>query len=211
MEGTEKNDAAPLAAEETRSEDSLRVVFGTAQLMRIGRELPSPGVTRHVLTGGNVDLICFLQWAIQVCGGVGRVFLSCWCISVRDIMILCGWHGRGLLRSVDLVVGDYFPQRYPEAWSLLNEKRGCGVFGSVSSATIHSKVLLVDCGNAKVVVESSANCNMNARVENACVTVSESLYCSFLAYFRKMAFEQEMRSAAREVAKELKKWHAGGS
>lgn len=207
----EEEECRPEAAMETQSEEILRVAFGTGQLMRIGKELPAPGVTRHVLTGGNIDLICFLQWVIQVRGRVGRVFLSCWCISVRDIMILCGWHGRGLLRAVDLVVGDYFPQRYPEAWSLLNEKRGCGVFGSVSSATIHSKVLLVDCGSAKVVVESSANCNMNARVENACVTVSESLYCSFLAYFRKMAFEQEMRSAAREVAKELKKWRTGGS
>lgn len=198
----------PLVGVETETTEDLRVAFGTVQLMRLGRELPAPGKSLHVLTGGNIDLLCFLEWIIRIRGRAGCVFMSVWSIALRDILMLERWHAAGLVGSVELVCGDFFPSKSKKEWALLEELQRRGVF-RCSLAHIHAKVLLCE-ANDKIVVEGSANCNMNPRIEQACVTVSETLYSSYLAYFRKMTVEDTVRGWAKEMAKEVKRWRAGG-
>ena len=42
--------------------------------------------------------------------------------------------------------------------------------------------MLIDTGTEKIVVEGSANCNMNPRVEQSVVTVSSKLYDFYRQY-----------------------------
>ena len=53
----------------------------------------------------------------------------------------------------------------------------------------------------KLVIESSANCNMNPRVEQSCVTVSEKLYDFYFTYLHEMFDEEQARRTVRETIK----------
>lgn len=83
------------------------------------------------------------------------------------------------------------------------EMRDAGVVESVYKSTIHSKLILMEADDGtKIVVESSANCNMNPRIEQSCVTVSSELFDFYWSYFHDVFEEEDARVLVHEIAEE---------
>lgn len=180
--------------------DEYRRAFGTYELCRVmGMEKPVAGKSYHIMTGGNVDLLAHLQWALLHWKRVERVFISAWAISGADILLCKRYLEEGSVGTLELLLGDIFPSKYKMEWQKLMEMYDAGIITNIYNSTIHSKVLLIDCGEEKVVVESSANCNMNPRVEQSCITVSNQLFEFYDVYLHGILETEEARYVARKT------------
>lgn len=128
------------------------------------------------------------------------VLISAWAISGTDILLMDRWIKEDKIEQFELLVGDIFPTKYKMEWKKLMEMYDAGSLKKVNKATIHSKLLLMEAEDGtKLVIESSANCNMNPRVEQSCVTVSDKLYNFYYTYLQEMLDEAEARRTVREL------------
>lgn len=183
--------------------DEYRRVFGVYQLMQqMGTEKPKPGHSYHIISGGHVDLLAHLQWVLLLWKKVRRVFISAWAISSADIL-LCAWYlENGTVGKLELLLGDIFPSKYKMEWKKLMELYDEGKITDVFTSTIHSKVLLIETDDGtKIAVESSANCNMNPRIEQSCVTVSRRLFDFYYYYLHEVLESEDARYTARQAIK----------
>jgi hypothetical protein len=131
-----------------------------------------------------------------------RVFISAWAISGADILLCQRWLESGEIGELELLLGDIFPTKYKMEWKKLMEMYDKGVITNIFKSTIHSKVMLLEAEDGtKVVVESSANCNMNPRVEQSCVTVSDKLFDFYDVHLHEILNDEEARFVARESVK----------
>ena len=183
-------------------EDEMRRAYGVCELVKLMSDKPVPGKSYHIITGGAIDLICHLYWLLRHWPHMKKVLISAWAISGRDILFLEKLLKDGQIDRVELLVGDIFPTKYKMEWKKLMEIYDSGGISAVYKSTIHSKLLLMEADDGtKLVIESSANCNMNPRVEQSCVTVSEKLYDFYFTYLHEMFDEEQARRTARETLK----------
>lgn len=184
------------------AEDEMRRAYGVGELVKLMSDKPVPGKSYHIITGGAIDLICHLYWLLRHWPHMKKVLISAWAISGRDILFLEKLLKDGQIDRVELLVGDIFPTKYKMEWKKLMEIYDSGGISAVYKSTIHSKLLLMEAyDGTKLVIESSANCNMNPRVEQSCVTVSEKLYDFYFTYLHEMFDEEQARRTARETIK----------
>ena len=184
------------------AEDEMRRAYGVGELVKLMSDKPVPGKSYHIITGGAIDLICHLYWLLRHWPHMKKVLISAWAISGRDILFLEKLLKDGQIDRVELLVGDIFPTKYKMEWKKLMEIYDSGGISAVYKSTIHSKLLLMEANDGtKLVIESSANCNMNPRVEQSCVTVSEKLYDFYFTYLHEMFDEEQARRTARETLK----------
>lgn len=173
-------------------EDECRRAFGVQNLLDImGLQPPRRGYSYHIISGGNVDLIAHVRWLLLHFRRFRTMFISCWAIGMVDILLLKRWHDAGWIGDISLVVGNIYPNSYVKEWERLRRMYNDGIISRLYSSTIHSKLILLQSEDASIVVESSANCNMNPRVEQSVVTLSEDLYCFYREYFDEL-FKKEM-------------------
>lgn len=184
------------------AEDEMRRAYGVGELVKLMSDKPVPGKSYHIITGGAIDLICHLYWLLRHWPHMKKVLISAWAISGRDILFLEKLLKDGQIDRVELLVGDIFPTKYKMEWKKLMEIYDSGGISAVYKSTIHSKLLLMEADDGtKLVIESSANCNMNPRVEQSCVTVSEKLYDFYFTYLHEMFDEEQALRTARETLK----------
>ena len=184
------------------AEDEMRRAYGVGELVKLMSDKPVPGKSYHIITGGAIDLICHLYWLLRHWPHMKKVLISAWAISGRDILFLEKLLKDGQIDRVELLVGDIFPTKYKMECKKLMEIYDSGGISAVYKSTIHSKLLLMEADDGtKLVIESSANCNMNPRVEQSCVTVSEKLYDFYFTYLHEMFDEEQARRTARETLK----------
>ena len=184
------------------AEDEMRRAYGVGELVKLMSDKPVPGKSYHIITGGAIDLICHLYWLLRHWPHMKKVLISAWAISGRDILFLEKLLKDGQIDRVELLVGDIFPTKYKMEWKKLMEIYDSGGISAVYKSTIHSKLLLMEADDGtKLVIESSANCNMNPRVEQSCVTVSEKLYDFYFTYLHEMFDEEQARRKVRETLK----------
>ena len=182
------------------TEDEWRRANGVQELNRVMTDRPTPGRSIHILTGGNVDLLAHLMWVMQFWPKVRRVFLSAWAISAVDILLCKRWLEDGSIGTLELLLGDIFPSKYKKEWEKLMEMYDAGVITNIYNSAIHSKVMLIDCDDGtKIVIESSANCNMNPRIEQSCVTVSDELFKFYDVYLHGVLDDEEARYVVRKT------------
>jgi len=192
------------------TEDEMRRVNGMYELNAIMSERPVPGKSIHILTGGNVDLLSHLLWVMQFWPKINRVFLSAWAISAVDILLCARWLDEGTIGTLELLLGDIFPTKYKKEWEKLMEMYDAGKITNIYNSAIHSKVMLIDAADGtKIVIESSANCNMNPRVEQSCITVSEELFRFYDVYLHGVLDQEEARYVARKTGEQLAKTQYG--
>ena len=184
------------------AEDEMRRAYGVGELVKLMSDKPVTGKSYHIITGGAMDLICHLYWLLRHWPHMKKVLISAWAISGRDILFLEKLLKDGQIDRVELLVGDIFPTKYKMEWKKLMEIYDSGGISAVYKSTIHSKLLLMEADDGtKLVIESSANCNMNPRVEQSCVTVSEKLYDFYFTYLHEMFDEEQARRTVRETIK----------
>ena len=84
------------------------------------------------------------------------------------------------------------------------EMYDAGYITNIYNSSIHSKVMLIEAKDGtRIVIESSANCNMNPRVEQSCVTVSDELFRFYDVYLHGILDEEEARYVGRKTAEQL--------
>lgn len=182
--------------------DEYRRCYGVYELCKCMMDKPVAGKSYHFLTGGNVDLLAHMQWLMLHWKRLKRVFISAWAISGVDILLCQKWLEAGEIGELELLLGDIFPTKYKMEWKKLMEMYDKGIITNIFKSTIHSKVMLLEAEDGtKVVVESSANCNMNPRVEQSCVTVSDKLFDFYDVYLHEILNDEEARFVARESVK----------
>ena len=192
------------ALTEIDTHDEYRRAYGVYQLVQCMMKKPEVGKSYHILTGGAVDLLAHVQW-LMLHWQMKRIFISAWAISGADILLLEKMHGDGKFESVEVLVGDIFPSKYKMEWEKLMELEEKGIVNAVFKSTIHSKLLLMEAEDGtKLVVESSANCNMNPRVEQSCVTISDKLFDFYWVYLHDMFEEDQARATVRAEVEEVK-------
>ena len=110
----------------------------------------------------------------------------------------------GTIGTLELLLGDIFPSKYKREWEKLMEMYDAGVITNIYNSAIHSKVMLIDVDDdTKIVIESSANCNMNPRIEQSCVTVSPELFRFYDVYLHGVLDEEEARYVGRKTHETL--------
>ena len=193
-----KNERRVTALTEIDVVDEYRRAFGVYQLVNCMNKKPEPGKSYHILTGGKVDLLAHVMW-LMLYYKMKRIFISAWAISGNDILMLEKLHDEGKFESVEILVGDIFSSKYKFEWQKLLELEEKGVVNAVFQSTIHAKLLLMEATDGtKIVIESSANCNMNPRIEQACVTVSEKLFEFYWVYLHN-EFDKDIQCQVRRL------------
>ena len=191
--------------------DEMRRCDGAYQLRELMKgDRPTAGRSIHILTGGNVDLLSHLMWVMEHWPKIKRVFLSAWAISAVDILLCKRWLEAGQIGTLELLLGDIFPSKYKKEWEKLMEMYDAGVITNIYNSAIHSKVMLIDCEDGtKIVIESSANCNMNPRIEQSCVTVSDELFRFYDVYLHGVLDAEEARYVCRKTVEHIKETKNG--
>lgn len=198
--GIKKKVRRTTALTELDVQDEYRRAFGVYQLCQCMMKKPVPGKSYHIITGGAVDLIAHVQWLNLHWKHFTRLFISAWAISGADILLLEKMHDQGMFDTVEILVGDIFPSKYKMEWEKLIELQTRGIVTNVYKSTIHSKLLLMEADDGThIVIESSANCNMNPRVEQSCVTVSDKLFDFYWVYLHEMFDEELARLTSKDV------------
>ena len=63
----------------------FRKAYGVMQFLdRMKFTPPQAGYSIHVITGGNVDMICYLQYILLHFEHLERVIISTWCLGTSD-------------------------------------------------------------------------------------------------------------------------------
>lgn len=163
--------------------DSLtetRVALGCQSLIRNMSVLncrPEPGTSIHILTKGNIDLLSHVYWVLRYWPKLKRIFISCWAISGSSILLLKKLVESKQIGELTLVVGHIYPKTYRQEWAKITELHEKGIFKNVYYDKTHSKCFLIEEeGGVKIVIEASANCNINRCKEQSIVTVSDELF-----------------------------------
>lgn len=191
-----KKERRAVALTEIDVVDEYRRAFGVYQLIDCMNKKPEPGKSYHILTGGKVDLLAHVMW-LMLFYKMKRLFISAWAISGNDILMLEKLQDEGKFESVEILVGDIFSTKYKFEWEKLKELEERGVVNAVFQSTIHAKILLMEATDGtKIVIESSANCNMNPRIEQSCVTVSEKLFDFYWVYIHNQ-FDEDLQRKTR--------------
>jgi len=160
-----------------------RRAFSTLQLLKaIKPEDFKLGNSIHVITGGNVDQLSYLELMIMQ-QPLAYCLISTWVMGEEDIKQIEEWMDEGKLHKVDFFVGEIFPTQYPIGFAMLNrliERTACG---RVAVFRNHSKIIAGYGTLYPFVVETSANVNTNPRTEQGVITLDKGLMDFYRAYF----------------------------
>lgn len=182
---------------ELSDEAECRICQGAWQLMNVmGGVKPESGKSYHILSGGKVDMLAHVPWLLVHYRNIRRLTVSSWAISADNICYLEKLARDGDVGWVRLIVGDVYSSSYKMEWEKVMNLYEEGVLGEVIKGAIHAKLLLLETeGGEKIVVEGSANCNMNPRIEQSCVSVSATLYDFYENYIREVRDQQDATTA----------------
>lgn len=180
-----------------------RKAYGVTNLLKVmGLERPEQGHAYHIISGGNVDLLCHLQWLLLHWPKMRRVFISAWAMSGSDILILEDMVKHGQIEALDILLGESYPTQYKHEWAKLQQMYADGIVRALYHSSIHSKFILIhSADDCKAVVESSANCNMNPRIEQTVATFSAELYDFYDRYYKNLFAQEDIIQAASEFKK----------
>ena len=186
--------------------DEYRRVYGAFELTKLKPVLLENNHSLHFITGGHIDLLSHLLYLLVWHKRVKHVFLSAWAISAADIMFVYKLLHEGKIETFELILGKVFPTKYVREWEKLQELYDEGYLTNLYNCQIHSKLMLItlhgddrEKGLQNIVIESSANCNMNPRVEQSCITRSDELHEFYSCYLHEIIDDEERVDIRMEV------------
>lgn len=144
------------------------------------------GQSYHFITAGDVDSLSYLK-AILRQQPLEHCLLSTWCMAAEDILQLRLWCEQGLIKKLDIYVGEIFPSTYKVEFQMLRDmfaSDGKNVGGGrMAVFRNHSKIYAGYGEKFAFGIETSANVNTNPRTENGCITISDEIYHFYKDYF----------------------------
>lgn len=163
-----------------------RKAWSELQLLSVlGLSRPKAGASYHLLTGGEIDQISWIHVILRYVGRLDRLVMTTWKISAdgcRDIRNLIV---DDKVSSLSLFTGDRLDYRREPFRAIDDLSKALPNRLCFSCFPVHANVLagINEAENFAFAVESSANCNINKRIEQACLTVSRQAYSFFNDYF----------------------------
>lgn len=186
--------------------DEYRRANGVYELCQKMMTKPEQGKSYHILTGGNVDMLSHLQWLMLHWKKIRRVFVTAFVMSAVEIQLCRQWLQDGTIGTLEVMLGDLFARQYKQEWLELTNMYEAGLIGNIFTSRIHAKIMLIEAADGtKIVIESSANCNMNPRIEQSCVTVNAELFDFYDVYLHEVLYDEESRYTERETKKMIER------
>ncbi len=131
-----------------------------------------PGIDVYALTFGQFDLADVLEHLLDSVGEA-EVTLATWTAARADLDRAEAFIKDSRIKKLRFIVDRSFPTRQPGYYAQLIEK-----FGQSSVVLIrsHCKFMLIQGGDYRITVRTSANLNANKRLENIEITDDPALY-----------------------------------
>ena len=190
--GTERNFAVDLPnfARKIRRDAKHKMAIKHRQenCKEILPELPMPGEEIHILGCNKFDAFDWIPRTIDLMGGVAdELYLNTWIISTHHTRELVSLIQSGKTGPATIMTGLLYKGKEPAGYALLVEelaKHG-GRYLAVKS---HAKVTLIknELQNRWITIETSANCSLNEKVEQATIFNARDLYQWYRDWFEEV-------------------------
>lgn len=174
-----KNEPAML---KMKNKHILRRAFGEKKLQEMfAGEIFENGNSYHILSGGNIDSLSFLDLILKQ-QDLEYCLFSTWCMKLHDVLQVEKWIKEAKIKRIDAYVGEIFPKSYSNEYVRLKEAVSpCG--GRVCVFRNHAKIFTGVGEKFSFGIESSANIDTNPRTENTVITIGEEIYKFYKDYF----------------------------
>lgn len=139
------------------------------------------GCAYHVISGGDVDSLSFLR-AVLKQHPLDYALISTWCMAMDDAEEVESWLERGLIKRLDVYVGEIFIQHYLPIFEHL-EKVVPRYGGRLCMQRNHAKVMLAYWQGGACAITSSANVNTNPRIEQTVITCDRGVADFYKGFF----------------------------
>lgn len=141
------------------------------------------GHSYNFITGGDVDSLSFLKAVLRQ-QPLDYCLASTWCMGAEDILQFREWVDQGLIKKLDIYVGEIFSGSYKVEFGMLkklyDDKPDLGRFALFRN---HSKVYAGTGPLWSFGIQSSANINTNPRTENTCITIDKGIFEFYKEYY----------------------------
>lgn len=131
------------------------------------------GEAYHCFSFGDVDALGYLR-AILKQQPLEYICLSTFSMSIVDVKNLEKWVEAGLIKRLDIYMGEIFDSKYTESYLAL-KKMLAPMGGRAAIFRNHSKVMAGFGERFDFAVEGSANLNSNPRCEQTVITLDTGL------------------------------------
>lgn len=128
------------------------------------------GMTYHIISGGDIDALTYIRGIIKQ-QKLDYLLISTWSMGMTDAIEIGGWVSQGLVKRLDLYVGDLFMGAYSDIYHYFADEVMPDTGGRVCIIRNHSKVTVGYGDKFNFAVASSANLNTNPRIETTTITV----------------------------------------
>lgn len=177
-----KEEAARIRAVKTRERHITRRAMSEASLYEVIDWHLEEGASYHCISGGDVDSLSYLR-AIVKQQPLDYCLISTWCMAMTDAKEIGAWVEKGLVKRLDLYIGEIFMQRDPDIYAYFRDEIMPMMGGRVCALRNHAKVMLAIGPRLSVAIASSANVNTNPRLENTTMTVDRDVVDFYKAFF----------------------------
>ena len=165
----------------TRHRIQTRRANSEAELFRIFPERIIPGDSLHVISGGTIDSLSYLQHLLKQ-QPMHYVLMSTWCMAGEDVAMIEAWLDSGRIARFDAYCGEIFPAQYAQIHADI-----CRVMrkhdGRVCIFRNHSKIFAGIGDLGAWAIESSANVNTNPRTEQTAIHMDADLFEHYKTFF----------------------------
>lgn len=173
---TIETDATPEAKSiKIRSKIKAKKITKAQELSDIITHIPTPGYSYHYISSGKYDFYTAVPLFVDLLGVIDEFYGSTWTMSRDHAVDLLNQFDSGKIKKISMLTGLYFKRRETAVYSTLVEgliKRG----QRYTAAKNHAKVILINSGNHRIVIEGSANFTANPRIEQYVMTNNKRLY-----------------------------------
>lgn len=153
-----------------RQSHTVRRAFSETAMNRILDWHLERGLTYHIISGGDIDALTYVRGIVKQ-QKLDYLLISTWSMDMTDALELHSWITMGLVKRLDLYVGDLFMGACSDIYHYFEEEVMPGTGGRVCIIRNHSKVIVGYGDGFDFVITSSANLNMNPRIETTTITV----------------------------------------
>ena len=184
--GTKKTRRRTKACTELSKRYEYRRAFSEVRMLEAMQHVKlQEGTTYNFITAGDVDSLSYLKVVLNQ-HRLDYVLCSTWCMAAEDILQLQEWYEGGVIKKLDLYLGEIFPNSYRVEWEMVkkfyaeNPEAGrAAVFRN------HSKIYAGANYEESFYfgIQTSANINTNPRTENGSITVTREIFEFYKEYF----------------------------
>lgn len=137
----------------------------------------------NFITGGDIDSLSFLKAVLRQ-QTLDYCLASTWCMASEDVLQFREWVEKGMIRKLDIYVGEIFKGSYAEEWWMLKEMYSdFPELGRLAIFRNHSKVYAGTGPLFSFGIQSSANINTNPRTEQTSITIDQGLFEFYKDFF----------------------------